>query len=235
MRAAKVQAILRICAVWPEPSLLAHIRSESRGTLRQKARSLAPLNGWACAVKICHDGMLEDTNSLDGAHVMLPTLLYLWNLIAHWAKIKFTTLRLSNFIGLYLTWKQPNVSKNINNRFSSNRQTVSWIPKNCTDQTFILSGNINNHDQKKKVQFCLCVTWFSQDLTTILDFISYDCVRSDPVSRLDANPTGIQEVAGLILRSGNILLWILVNRSWNHFNGHSLPTADSSRTVVSYW
>ena len=42
--------------------------SESRGAFRQKARSLAPLNVWACAVKICHDGMLEDTNSLDGAH-----------------------------------------------------------------------------------------------------------------------------------------------------------------------
>ena len=70
MRAAKVQASLRIRAVSPEPSLLAHISSESRGTFRQKARSLAPLNGWACAVKICHDGMLEDTNSLDGAHIV---------------------------------------------------------------------------------------------------------------------------------------------------------------------
>ena len=59
---------LRICAVSPEPPLLAHTSSESRGTFRQKARSLAPLNGWACAVKICHDGMLEDTNSLDGAY-----------------------------------------------------------------------------------------------------------------------------------------------------------------------
>ena len=54
----------------PEPSLLAHTNSESRGTFRQKARSLAPLNGWACTVKICHDGMLEDTNSLDGAHII---------------------------------------------------------------------------------------------------------------------------------------------------------------------
>ena len=71
MRAAKVQASLRIRAVSPEPSLLAHTSSESRGTFRQKARSLAPLNGWACAVKMCHDGMLEDTNSLDGAHVVL--------------------------------------------------------------------------------------------------------------------------------------------------------------------
>ena len=70
MRAAKVQASLRIRAVSPEPSLLAHTSSESRGTFRQKARSLAPLNGWACAVKICHDGMLEDTNSLDGAHII---------------------------------------------------------------------------------------------------------------------------------------------------------------------
>ena len=67
MRAAKVQASLRIRAVSPEPSLLAHTSSESRGTFRQKARSVAPLNGWACAVEICHDGMLEDTNSLGGA------------------------------------------------------------------------------------------------------------------------------------------------------------------------
>ena len=61
----------RACAdaVLPEPPLLVHTGSESRGTFRQKARSLAPLNGWACAVKICHDGMLEDTNLLDGAHI----------------------------------------------------------------------------------------------------------------------------------------------------------------------
>ena len=69
MRAAKVQASLRIRAVSPEPSLLAHTSSESRGTFRQKARPLDPLNSWACAVKICHDGMLEDTNSLDGAQM----------------------------------------------------------------------------------------------------------------------------------------------------------------------
>ena len=65
MRAAKVQVSLRIRPVSPKPPLLAHTSSESRGTFRQKARSLAPLNGWACAVKICHDGMLEDTNLLD--------------------------------------------------------------------------------------------------------------------------------------------------------------------------
>ena len=74
MRAAKVQASLRIRAVSPEPLLLAHTSSESRGTFRQKARSLAPLNGWACAVKICHDGMLEDTNSLDGAHLIFTSV-----------------------------------------------------------------------------------------------------------------------------------------------------------------
>ena len=67
-RAAKVQASLRIRAVSPEPSLLAHTSSESRGTFRQKARSLAPLNGWACAVEICHDGMLEDTFAWRGPY-----------------------------------------------------------------------------------------------------------------------------------------------------------------------
>ena len=70
MRAAKVHANLHIRAVSPEPPLLAHTSTESRGTFRQKARSLAPLNGWACAVKMCHDGMLEDTNSLDGAQMI---------------------------------------------------------------------------------------------------------------------------------------------------------------------
>ena len=74
MRAAKVQASLGIRAVSPELSLLAHTSSESRGTFRQKARSLAPLNGWACAVKICHDGMLEDTNSLDWAHLSFESV-----------------------------------------------------------------------------------------------------------------------------------------------------------------
>ena len=57
--------------------LIAYASSESRGTFRQKARSLAPLNGWACAVKICHDGMLEDTNSLDGAHLYDDTFVRL--------------------------------------------------------------------------------------------------------------------------------------------------------------
>ena len=70
MRAAKVQASLRIRAVSPEPPLLAHTSSESRGPFRQKARSLAPLNGWACAVNICHGGMLVDTNSLDAAQMI---------------------------------------------------------------------------------------------------------------------------------------------------------------------
>ena len=79
MRAAKVQASLRIRAVSPEPSLLAHTSSESRGTFRQKARSVAPLNGWACAVEICHDGMLEDTNSLGGAQIVFKkTLIILY-------------------------------------------------------------------------------------------------------------------------------------------------------------
>ena len=70
MRAAKVQSSLRIRAVSPKPPLLAHTSNELRGTFRQKARFLAPLNDWACAVKICHDGMLEDTNSLDAADIV---------------------------------------------------------------------------------------------------------------------------------------------------------------------
>ena len=83
MWAVKVQASLRICAVSPEPPLLAHTSRESRGTFRQKARSLFPLNGWACAAEICHDGMLEDTNSLDRAHLMELFLFVLKDLLLH--------------------------------------------------------------------------------------------------------------------------------------------------------
>ena len=83
LRAAKVQASLRICPVSIEPPLLANTSNESRGTFRQKARSLAPLNGWAWAVKICHDRMLEDTNSLDGALMSKS-----WHVSAHkWHKL----------------------------------------------------------------------------------------------------------------------------------------------------
>ena len=53
-----------------EPPLLTHTSRESRGTFRQKARSLAPLNGWACTDTICHDRMLKDTNSLDAAQLL---------------------------------------------------------------------------------------------------------------------------------------------------------------------
>ena len=81
MRAVKVQASLRIRAVTPEPLLLAHKSSESSGTFRQKARSLAPLNAWACAVKICHNRMLQDTNLLDGAQMI--QLMRLWYCTYH--------------------------------------------------------------------------------------------------------------------------------------------------------
>ena len=82
MRAAKVQVSLRIRAVSPDPLLLIRTSSESRGTFRQKGRSLASLNGWACAVKICHEGMLEDTNSLDGAHTGISVKIIGINQIA---------------------------------------------------------------------------------------------------------------------------------------------------------
>ena len=75
MRAAKVQVSLCIRAISPEPQLLAHTSSESRGTIRQEARSLAPLNGWACAVKICQDGKLKDTDLLDSAHIIAVVIL----------------------------------------------------------------------------------------------------------------------------------------------------------------
>ena len=49
------------------------------------------------------------------------------------------------------------------------------------------------------------------------------------MAQLDACPTGNQEVAGSTPAAvGNI-------RSWNIFYGHSLPSADLKRAVVSFW
>ena len=114
MRAAKVQASLRIRAVSPEPSLLAHTSTESRGTFRQKARSLAPLNGWACAVKMCHDGMLEDTNSLDGAQLIQCNMSY-----PHWNEVLYAINEITGIVLCKYTWTyvllkcQLNLSKYI--------------------------------------------------------------------------------------------------------------------------
>ena len=102
MRAAKVQASLRIRAISPEPSLLAHTSSESRGTFRQKARSLAPLNGWASAVKIWHDGMLEDTNSLDGAHLSINKALIKKQCVQEWLNLKNLLFYQKVFYGIKL-------------------------------------------------------------------------------------------------------------------------------------
>ena len=41
-----------------------------------QTESLAPLNSWACTVKICNDGMLEDTNSLDGAQMISTAIRF---------------------------------------------------------------------------------------------------------------------------------------------------------------
>ena len=70
VRAAKLQASLRIHAVSPEPPLLAHTSSASRGIFRQKARSLAPLNGWACAEKNVMTECSKTQNSLDTPHII---------------------------------------------------------------------------------------------------------------------------------------------------------------------
>ena len=48
------------------------VRSYKEGVERNvqtESQILAPLNGWAYTVKICHDGMLEDTNSLDAPQI----------------------------------------------------------------------------------------------------------------------------------------------------------------------
>ena len=118
MRAAKVQVSLRIRAVSPEPPLLTHTSSESRGTFRQKARSLAPLNGRACAVKICHDGMLEDTNSLDG--VQMSTYVQPSSRIQNDSRVPFFTIKL---------WKNSHTQKLQQLSRSLNSSVVQ--PKKC--------------------------------------------------------------------------------------------------------
>ena len=102
MRAAKVQASWRIRAVSPEPPLLAHTSSESRGTVRQKARSLAPLNGWAWAVTICHGRMLKDTNLLDWAHITSAAAIVSQYAKASQLNVSTFSLPLADYVQIYL-------------------------------------------------------------------------------------------------------------------------------------
>ena len=58
----------RVTRIWYLSSMRA-VNQENPSD--RKSDPWPPLNGWACAVKICHDGMLEDTNSLDGAQIKM--------------------------------------------------------------------------------------------------------------------------------------------------------------------
>ena len=52
------------------------------------------------------------------------------------------------------------------------------------------------------------------------------------MAQSDAHPTGDQEVAGSIPAGyGNILPWRLIMK---YFYGHSLPSADARRAVLSF-
>ena len=104
---------------------------QSRGTFRQKARSLAPLNGWACAVKVCHDGMLEDTNSLDGAHIVL-------NFLHQYLRTQlFVTEFVYYFISVYDDSNVYNTHCLINCHFWWNHANWnSWIVVLCFVQIF---------------------------------------------------------------------------------------------------
>ena len=54
-----------------------------------------------------------------------------------------------------------------------------------------------------------------------------------PVAQLDARPTENQELAGST--PAGLATFFCGDGSWNAFYGHSLPSADSRRAVVSFW
>ena len=155
MWAAVVQASLRIPAVSPEPPLLAHTSSESRGTFRQKARSLAPLNGWACAVKICHAGILDDTNSLDAAYLLFAMILPLetscswrtqWstrpNLLRspHWVSRAFLSA-VSSYVAL-LIWTH---------RWPTRQKKSNTLPINNFTYTYLIPNKYINAARNFKI------------------------------------------------------------------------------------
>ena len=53
------------------------------------------------------------------------------------------------------------------------------------------------------------------------------------VAQLDARPTGDQEAAGSTLAGS--ATFFHEDWSWDIFYGHSLPSADSRRAIVSFW
>ena len=135
MQAAKVQASLRIRTVSPEPPLLAHTSSESRGTFRQKARSLGLRNGWACAVKICHDGMLEDTNSLDASHIIAYFWIFFYMYLPSnsFVKKKFCSAGDSYSRGKTKTSKTTRTTDTIQNTETFTHKLIQLYQLNCTE------------------------------------------------------------------------------------------------------
>ena len=167
MRTEKVQASLRILAVSPEPPLLAHTSRESRGTYRQKPRSLAPRNGWACTVKICHDGMLKDTNSLDGAQ-MIYWLTNSLEIVFH-ILIKFYSVaskglwELLQMVSADIIIALSGCMKTYNCGLLKKKKKRIWIIMWATSWENLFMPYANN---KGKYQPVLCTVWSAPYLFT---------------------------------------------------------------------
>ena len=79
----------------------------------------------------------------------------------------------------------------------------------------------------------LLYIYFDNSILLLTIHVSFLCFG--PVARSDARRTGIQEITGLILQSGNILSWRLVmNLSLPLIQGEQLSVT-SERMYTKYW
>ena len=117
--------------------------------------------------------------------------------------------------------------------------TLAWISRalteisNCVVWVIVwdrchFAVTILVHSINKGSDYISLWWLYSQDLSVFVM-----CVNGT-VARSDARPPCMRMVSGSIIESGPAIFFRW-DWSWNHFYGHPLPTAESSRAVASYW
>ena len=127
------------------------------------------------------------------------------------------------------------VDTNSHTKWQTVQIRISWMASWSGSVLFAKAGHIWVHQNQvkwtKRVSlggnFFKDVWWRKLSCETFMHLIKR-WHGSASVAQLDAFPTGDQEVAGST--PSFVEIW-----SWNIFYGHSLPSADSRRAVVSFW
>ena len=149
-----------------------------------------------------------------------------------WFKTEVTHFQMeqkNNCLCLQINFYLANMhgrGENLKANMDSRSEWQLFLPEKSVPTEFALKLWYEINMSFKKKHYCQYFQFIqSQNINSV--------ERPASVAQLDARPTGDQEVAGPTPTGS--ATFFRGDWSWNIFYGHSLPSADSRRAIVSFW